>query len=338
MTSGTHHSHDDEMSSRVHHARHAVTPAVLIAATLTVFYREGLAFLLGAVAAWLLVMLFVSFQAGHEWDTCSHCTQPPKHLATEAARARLARFAHRRRRRLTGQLLMLATLTAALAPKDYLDHWWGKAGAAVLYAVTALWLTYSTTRFVQHENYREECHNERCRANVKRPRRFSVWLGHYGLWFLIVLVPANAALGMMALHQGRLYNIAYAVGLLAIADLTGCLIFTHLDTPCVRCARHLPIDAEEQAERKSRWLKAHHRLHYWLPGLAFGAWVTSWTVAGTPAGRIMVACAVALLLPWAALIRVHGRLQPWCPWCRDNGGENAAEDAPDPSRNQPAPV
>lgn len=342
MASEAHeHHHDDsnDLVSAVHRARHGLIPTTAVAATFTVFHSYDFLYTIAAVTAWLLYSLFVLMAVAHRWDICSHCTQPPKRYATTEARAKEARVVHAAWHRQMSKVLVSVLLISIVLPKPYMDHWWGKLAAALLYLAAALDFAFIATRTVQHEAlYRSECHLERCRAGREKHSPRFLWVGHYGPWFLLVLLPSAGALGMTSLHRGNGYQIGYGLSLLVIGYIVVAMTMKHSFTPCVHCAKNPPSNGEEQAERRMFWLTTFHRVGYMLPSVAFAVWVASWLDAGTLLGRGMLFVAAALLLPWAALSRVHGRVRPWCPWCRDNGGENAGAGAPDPTRNQPVPA
>lgn len=338
MPNDSHHSHADDQASFVHRGRYGIIPATISAAALTALHQYSLAFTVGAVVGWLLTALFIALQTMHRWDVCTLCDYPPKHLATPTARAREARRVHSRTGRFLGQMLIAGTLSSALFPKPYLHFWWGQLAVAVLYAATALTMARAGSRGVQHQEYRDECHLEWCRANRKKPHPIRAWIGHYGPWLLAILVPDTFLLGMIALHGGLLDQLAYAEASLALTFVVLSMLLDHTDMPCVRCAKNPPSNGGEQAERRMTWLRSYHYLRYRLLGASFFLWGASWLVPGTVPGRALMAVAALLLVPWAVLSRVHGKVQPWCPWCRDDGGESEEAEVPDPSWNQPVPV
>lgn len=327
----------NEMSLAAHRAGKAVIPSGVVAAALTAEHWRGLAFTVGAVMAWLLFFMFSALRAAHRWDTCSHCDGPPPWLATEQARARESRRIHSRIRQIRGRMLITTLGLVVFLPKPYLHHWWGQIAQAVVVSGAAVTMVYEAIRQADHESCREECVNDRCRADLKKPRPRAVTLGHYGPWILIVLAPLTAAVGLLSLHRSWQYGVLYADLEAAMALVAVAILLDHTDTPCVRCAV-VPSNGGQKAEEYMKWLRRYHRAGVPLLAAAGFLWGVSWLLPHTAAGRILVASAAFALVPWSALCRVHGQLKPWCPWCRRGEGDSESEEVPDPSQNQPVPA
>lgn len=331
----------DDFALFAHRARYALIPMAVIAAGLTVEVRHGAAFFLGAIVAWLLFLFLAMCEDAHRWDVCSYCDGPPPRFSTPQNRLKTARRIHGLGlTRRVPQLLVFTVAISIFAPKPYLHHWWGQVGAAALYAGTALdFVIFATVTTHHQELYRAECPNEKCRAGDDSvPRiRSRMWLGHYGPWILPVLAPGACATGILGLHWGDPYETIYLFAQLLLALTAMGMLMDHLDNPCIRCA-DVPSNGGELAEKRMPWLRAHHQYRHWLPGAAAFFWAISWGLPHTVAGRVMLTFAALWLLPWAVLIRIHGKVQPWCPWCREGDGDSESEDVPDPTVNHPAPV
>lgn len=328
----------NDFSSFAHRARRSLIPTAIIAAVLTAEHQRGFSYTVGAVTAWLLFACSAAAEAGHFWLVCSHCEGPPSHFATPEARARVMRRAHSRKSKLLNRLLFVSVLLATLGPKPYLHYWWGQAGTAIFYAGFILLFAHRVCRSIQHEEfYREECQNAQCRSGMKPLSLRGAAIGHYGPWILAGLVPVMCTVGLLTLHRSFTYRLVYDNLLVLTTIVIGCMVFDHVDTPCVRCAR-IPVNGGEAAEEQMPWLHWYHYVGTYLISAAAFLWGVSWMLPNTAPGRILTAAGAFLLLPWGVLHRVHGRLKPWCPWCRDDGGHEDRESDPDPSRNKPAPV
>lgn len=334
-----------DLPSVIHRAFVPLCVSLVAAALLTAFRDEGFVYALGAVLAWLLVILFTAFHVGHRWDVCPRCDQPPKRVATPEARARLARYVHGFWVRQFERLLMWVTLLAVVMPKPYLEGvggWWRLAPAGA-YATVAAVLVRSLTLVGRHKEYSDECHLEWCRANgrrVKVPNWFQRAVSHYGVWVLLVLIPGTIAFGLRSLGQGHFWlQVAYGAALAILFYTLWAVGKFHTGALCLVCADRLPDNGGALAEKRMRWLRLHHVLKVVAPASAAALWVVSWLFPGTVYGRAALGAAGLCLIGWMVLNRMHSRVQPWCPWCRDGDeGEEAEADVPDPSTNQPVPA
>jgi hypothetical protein len=322
------------------HRAHSVLPvAVISAAGLTALRDRDFSFAMGAAVAWALVLMLGSLAASHQWDVCSLCDGPPRQTATPEARARLARRLHSRWRRETTLFMMGGVMTAALMPKPYLDHvaWWGRVAETAVLTATAFAVTSLVRSVALHLPHRSECHREGCRADRhKAPGRVQAALAHYGVWALLVLLPGVTTVGVLAVQRKGNLPYLYATALLLVVHLM-LTMARHYDTPCLLCAKRLPSNGGDLAERRMRWLRLWHTARLALVAAALTMWLVSWAFPGTVAGRVLVGLAGLTLTAQLLLNRTHGRVKPWCPWCRE-GGEDEHSETPDPARNNPVPV
>lgn len=162
----------------------------------------------------------------------------------------------------------------------------------------------------------------------------TVWLAHHHLKLGMASVP---------LHVASWFLLSYTVAWWAIV-LPACALFSgfvvglglsrmHLGLTCEHCMQRFTTDGAAEAVRRRRALRLAHRSHtgkeaivlltlfFLTPGLA------AWT------GLPWLALLSPLFFPWmvwnAWLARVHGRIQPWCPQCR-NDGRGDRDSAPTP--------
>ncbi|MDQ1041488.1 hypothetical protein QFZ75_007990 [Streptomyces sp. V3I8] len=343
----TDHHHDDdkpEMGSLGHLSGRFLAPTAVLASALSASHDLGLAFSLGAVVFWLLFVFYMGMAAMHDWKACSRCLQPPPREATPSARAKMALAHHTKWKKRLVKVALVLVMLHAIFPKPYMGPWWTRALAGMIYCVVALRVSRDVILLETHRRYHEECHKEWCRAGRKRsPAREKAQLrqmrdAHYGVWWVAVLAPATCALGLFASsHPDILLQITYGMCLMALAfsvfDIAG-----HADGPCLHCVKNLPDRPEEAAERRMPWLRTFHVLRYWLLWGAFASWGISLALAGTVPAKILVCVTAVSVLIWSVLERVHSPVKPWCPWCRDDGGEEADFEVPDPSTSAPAPA
>lgn len=346
MSEEVHDHHVPEKADYAHHARKYVIPLAAIASALTVLHDRGMAFTIGAVSAWLLLIACAAMSAMHDWKACSSCTTAPRAWNTLAKRARIARRIHNSMWKLLLRVYVLVIVYHALLPKPYMDPWWAKVTAAGLYFLLAVLLASDLTALSQHKHqYQDECHIEWCRAGLKRaPKptfrlRRQLWGGHHGVWLIAILAPTTCALGVLSMiHPHMELRVAYAFTLVLLVSTVLNITATHTNEVCLRCARHLPDKPEEAAEKRHFWLGLFHKTRAVVLTFATLAMIVSWVLAGTLTAKVLV-CAVGLaVLYWAVLDRIHSPVKPWCPWCKDDGGEDSPADVPDPTTNVPSPA
>jgi len=90
----------------------------------------------------------------------------------------------------------------------------------------------------------------------------------------------------------------------------------HQFSLCPRCARNMPLNGPESAQRRSDWLRLHHALRGALWSLVlFAVCFTAVLVWHVPTGVAYVPLYIAWIVEGIANLR-HRPLEPWCPQCR----------------------
>lgn len=100
---------------------------------------------------------------------------------------------------------------------------------------------------------------------------------------------------------------------------------------CELCVSAMPLDMSAQAARYQRRLWLVHRGSD--PRYVIGYLVVligSNFLPGT-GGQLIWALVQCTMIYLIAAYTAHRRLQPWCPWCRGDGGGGEYEDAPPPA-------
>jgi hypothetical protein len=153
------------------------------------------------------------------------------------------------------------------------------------------------------------------------PRSFSLlerW-GHYSPQLLSAAIAGAIALGVRPMEPS-LALVLTALGLLAFVLVTWALMRQHDRRLCESCAAAIPLNAAEQSARYRRrfWL-AHSGSNPWylLPYLALLVGSNFFTGS---VGRLVWAVVQASMIYLIMAHSTHRRLQPWCPWCSDDGG------------------
>jgi hypothetical protein len=113
----------------------------------------------------------------------------------------------------------------------------------------------------------------------------------------------------------------------------------HDSRPCIVCAAKLPLDPASAAGRARPALRLRHlaqdklgwKIIVVYTAVLFGlpaGWPSNIWAIGSQAAIV----AVLLAVWW------HEKLQPWCPWCRHDDGDDSTkhQPEPDPSERMPA--
>lgn len=186
-------------------------------------------------------------------------------------------------------------------------------------------------------------------------------VGHYSdpvyPWLLLgsSLVPVL----MPEFTETRLYTIASSVVSVILVFMILSNVMSHWNKYCDRCAHLMlliPDKSAEQAKKETFLLRLTHwgmdihlghiriRKHY-LPiplfiGLLFTALIAD-TLISRLVGTATYSADVSHLFVFAIPVGImcwsiyrHKRLQPWCPFCKDNGGgdgDEVVEPTPDPA-------
>jgi hypothetical protein len=103
----------------------------------------------------------------------------------------------------------------------------------------------------------------------------------------------------------------------------------------------MALDPGREVARRMRWLRATHwiigsRARFPLAALGF-LLVSECIPAGWPT-YVTDALPPAALGSLLAMQRWHGKLQPWCPWCRPGGDGDGGERDPEPSGGHTMPL
>lgn len=136
-------------------------------------------------------------------------------------------------------------------------------------------------------------------------------------------------------HDGMLKRVVLGVSLgcgLFLAGLSVVLDVLHAGVPCPLCAKELPLNATQVAERRRRTLRVFHfytdgsrpRSRSWVvatllppPALCVGVGALAYGVRGAMWGAVAGCVAVYVLaLHLVSAVNVHRRLQLWCPYCQ----------------------
>ena len=151
----------------------------------------------------------------------------------------------------------------------------------------------------------------------------------------VVLSAAIVAVVVMGFYppSGSLL-LTVPVALLAVVLASWMMMRQHDRRLCEQCAAAMPLNPAAQAARSRRMFWLSHcgsQPRYLIPYLAV---LIGSNFATTIGGRIGWALIQSSMIYLIAAYTTHRRLQPWCPWCRNDGGGGEHEDVTPP----PPPV
>lgn len=154
--------------------------------------------------------------------------------------------------------------------------------------------------------------------------------GHFGPVLLSASIVAVILMGLRPL-EGPL-ALSMPVLLLAFVLASWLLMRQHDRRLCEQCAASMPLNPAELASRYGRrfWLAhAGSQPRVVVPYLAV---LIGSNFATAPGARLAWALVQATMIYLIVSYSSHRKLQPWCPWCRGDGGGGSGEDiAPPPS-------
>lgn len=147
----------------------------------------------------------------------------------------------------------------------------------------------------------------------------------------VVLATAIVAVIVMGfLPPPGLLMLTVPVALLTVVLASWLLMRQHDRRLCEQCMSAMPLNPAERAARCKRMFWLSHcggQPRYVIPYLTV---LIASNFATTPIGRIGWAIAQSSMIYLIISYTTHRRLQPWCPWCRGDGGGEHEDVSPTP--------
>ncbi len=126
-----------------------------------------------------------------------------------------------------------------------------------------------------------------------------------------------------------MFAVTVPIALFGVLVLSWLLMRQHDRRLCELCMLSMPLNPSEQATRyKRRFWMAHGAAESRLMAPYLVVLIGSNFATTTPTGRL---CWAMIQLSMVYLIlsySTHRRLQPWCPWCSEDGGGDHVADVP----------
>lgn len=163
---------------------------------------------------------------------------------------------------------------------------------------------------------------------------------HYGIYIYVFSI-----LGALGLDIARVNRESVVGELYTIPILIGCAtVLGHYYILCERCMANMPLNGAEKAAKRKVFLRLSHsgKLLLVIAALFIFANVFDWLIRlgipDKPTRRLVEDLAVYVpLMLMMVCFHIHSGLQPWCPWCRDDGGGEGSE-VPEPQEDHGKPV
>jgi hypothetical protein len=125
-------------------------------------------------------------------------------------------------------------------------------------------------------------------------------------------------------------TLMLSASLFAFVIATWLLMRQHDRHLCEWCAASIPLNPSEQAARYHRRLWTVHtgsNPRYLVPYVIV---LVGSNLLTSYSGRLFWAVAQSSMIYLIAATTSHRKLQPWCPWCKgDGGGDDVLQDDPD---------
>ncbi|MCU1659234.1 MAG: hypothetical protein JWO57_3890 [Pseudonocardiales bacterium] len=157
--------------------------------------------------------------------------------------------------------------------------------------------------------------------------------GHFAPELLMASIGAVIVLGLRPVY-GPL-SLTVSLGLVAFVLASWLMMRRHDRGLCEHCLTSMPLNPSEMAARYRRRFWVSHtgaERRYVIPYLIV---LIGSNFATSPAGRVGWAVVQTSMIYLILAYSTHRRLQPWCPWCRENGG--GGEHGRDPVTPDPVP-
>lgn len=150
---------------------------------------------------------------------------------------------------------------------------------------------------------------------------FEHYSAFVAMWTLALSAAFDIVSYIVAMPLLVIVIVAPLTMIVLIASLVA--LYLHARRLCETCARSMPLDCAQQAQKRRPHLRLMHSLDdnkklYW--GVIIALVVALMVIHGV-AG---VALSVIFKLSGVEIIygsMVHKKLQPWCPWCGERGIE-----------------
>jgi hypothetical protein len=163
------------------------------------------------------------------------------------------------------------------------------------------------------------------------PGKMAAWWGHRSSRLLIGAIMGSILLRLRPLPAGTVISLMVPIALMALVITSWLLMRKHDRRLCESCMSTMPLNAAAVAARRIRRFRVTHLGSNKV--LVVGYLIVLVGSAFVPGtfGLIVWTAAQLSMIYLVLAYSSHRTLQPWCPWCSDNGGGHDQEvDAPDP--------
>lgn len=158
-------------------------------------------------------------------------------------------------------------------------------------------------------------------------RRTAAWIGHRTWWIWAAYLVLGFVLDIIVKQPENTDHPWW--GALVPAVMAGVLIACwahHDESLCPDCLMGMPLNPEQATERRGWVLRGFHRFGTWhrymmIGGLAVLGAALSWFDVLDPWMEVLYLPFVGLTIAGV----VHRKYEPWCPQCRDDGGDDDIE-------------
>jgi hypothetical protein len=151
-------------------------------------------------------------------------------------------------------------------------------------------------------------------------------LGHHATEILIASIVAFVLVSLKPLPGALMMTVP--ITLFGVVLLTFVLMRQHDRRLCEQCMLSMPLNPAQRAARYKRRFWMVHTGSEPRYMIAFTVALIGSNFLTSAFGRL---CWAVIYLSTAYLVLAydtHRKLQPWCPWCSEDGGGDHVEDVP----------
>lgn len=167
---------------------------------------------------------------------------------------------------------------------------------------------------------------------------------HYGTNIIIAYLLIAMVVFPLPLPDPIYFVLVGILALLLVVGQSASLWHSYGDL-CEKCISTMPLNPQAKAERQKRFLQTFHRMYGSPRRTMVTSAIQAALAVGTLASAFLAPDVVTSVLLEVMLLDLlvvhvtgnsHRKYQPWCPWCRDDGGHGDVASAPGPTITQPA--
>ena len=321
-----------------HHAFKVAVPLSIVSTLMDDIRGRSLVFSIGSIVGYAATVILIL----SAWSHARHAGGCEKCVPKSPERLNLLVYRAWRVYGKWGVTPMLAFLSIALflgaaildpkPPNREVEFNWG----------ALLWLCSMILAVMLHIGTVRFCRLNHPSLRVRRPVQSFIdrrkWLRHNG--HLITVATAVTCASLALFTHGKIWGTVQSAVMLALI-ISIYANYRHSMSLCERCAVEFRTDAPDYAETRKWLFKAIHRFGM-IPVVTLLITMVTDPFLSDRYDSYFLTMNLGFSAALALLNRFHSSYQPWCPYCRNDGGGGGGHGGPVPDpaggRGKPIPV